>query len=388
MSVSSTVSRIQQACNGSVTQFPFSFPIIDTSDLKVILTNPSGEDTELTETTDYSVSATNDDYSSGGTVTTVQTYATGYMITIYRDVEITQEEDFIEGMPTLYETFESGLDKLTMIAQQLYDKLLRSLVAPESDLSTTALELPSSSDRALKYLAFDADGRPIASSTSLAETPVSSFCETLLDDETPAAARTTLELNNVTNVAQIPLSYLDTDITLSANSDTKVATQKATKAYVDALKTVLPGSMIDWPTETVPDGYLERNGASLDRTTYADLFAVIGTTYGAVDSTHFNIPDHRGRFPRYWDHAKGNDPDAASRTKVTATGATMTAGDHVGTEQADQFESHYHSMSTAGLGYEGGAHILYDSGSGRNTSSNGGNETRPINVNVMPLIKY
>jgi hypothetical protein len=66
----------------------------------------------------------------------------------------------------------------------------------------------------------------------------------------------------------------------------------------------------------------------------------------------------------------------------------MTAGDHVGTEQADQFKSHYHSMSTAGLGYEGGAHILYDSGSGRNTSSNGGNETRPINVNVMPLIKY
>jgi hypothetical protein len=308
MSVSSTVSRIQQACNGSVTQFPFSFPIIDTSDLKVILTNPSGEDTELTETTDYSVSATNDDYSSGGTVTTVQTYATGYMITIYRDVEITQEEDFIEGMPTLYETFESGLDKLTMIAQQLYDKLLRSLVAPESDLSTTALELPSSSDRALKYLAFDADGRPLASSTSLAETPVSSFCETLLDDETPAAARTTLELN------------LDTDITLSANSDTKVATQKATKAYVDALKTVLPGSMIDWPTETVPDGYLERNGASLDRTTYADLFAVIGTTYGAVDSTHFNIPDHRGRFPRYWDHAKVMTPTQQAGQRLQQRG--------------------------------------------------------------------
>ncbi len=41
-------------------------------------------------------------------------------------------------------------------------------------------------------------------------------------------------LGSVTNAAQIPLSYLDTDTSLATNSDTKVASQKATKAYVDA----------------------------------------------------------------------------------------------------------------------------------------------------------
>lgn len=40
-------------------------------------------------------------------------------------------------------------------------------------------------------------------------------------------------LGNVTNDAQVPASYLDTDGTLAANSDTKVATQKATKTYAD-----------------------------------------------------------------------------------------------------------------------------------------------------------
>ena len=40
-------------------------------------------------------------------------------------------------------------------------------------------------------------------------------------------------LGNVDNIQQMPLSYLDTDGTLTANSDVKVASQKATKTYVD-----------------------------------------------------------------------------------------------------------------------------------------------------------
>jgi len=47
---------------------------------------------------------------------------------------------------------------------------------------------------------------------------------------------------------------------------------------------------------TIPTGYLPEDGAAVSRTTYADLFAVIGTTYGAGNgSTTFNLPDSRGR---------------------------------------------------------------------------------------------
>jgi microcystin-dependent protein len=41
--------------------------------------------------------------------------------------------------------------------------------------------------------------------------------------------------------------------------------------------------------------WLPCDGASLLRATYPDLFTVLGTTYGAADGTHFNVPDLRGR---------------------------------------------------------------------------------------------
>lgn len=52
-----------------------------------------------------------------------------------------------------------------------------------------------------------------------------------------------------------------------------------------------------WLTSSIPDGHLVLNGQTVSRTTYAELFAVYGTTYGAGDgSTTFNVPDLQGRF--------------------------------------------------------------------------------------------
>ena len=55
---------------------------------------------------------------------------------------------------------------------------------------------------------------------------------------------------------------------------------------------------IEWfAFNTPPDGYLVCNGAQVSRTTYANLFAVIGTTFGIGDgSTTFNLPDLRDRY--------------------------------------------------------------------------------------------
>lgn len=48
-------------------------------------------------------------------------------------------------------------------------------------------------------------------------------------------------------------------------------------------------------TNPYPTMWLDCDGASLLRSDYPDLFTVIGTTYGAVDGTHFTLPDLRGR---------------------------------------------------------------------------------------------
>ena len=80
-------------------------------------------------------------------------------------------------------------------------------------------------------------------------------------------------------------------------------------ALYDNLKNLIAGATLfaDTPLGTInafggsvaPDGWLMCQGQAVSRTTYADLFAVVGTAFGAGDgSTTFNIPDLRGEFLR------------------------------------------------------------------------------------------
>lgn len=175
MTVASSTSRVQYNCSGGTT-YDFTFGIGETSELTVIRTDALGVDTTLVETTNYSVSATNDDYSSGGTVTTVATYTNG-KITILRSVPITQDSDYVEGMEALYETFEDGLDKLTRICQQQQEELDRTpKYAKSSAVSDSTMPEPSAG----KVIGWSADG----SLTNLAildkEVPVSVFGAVLI----------------------------------------------------------------------------------------------------------------------------------------------------------------------------------------------------------------
>lgn len=140
---------------------------------------------------------------------------------------------------------------------------------------------------------------------------------------------------------------------------------------------------------TAPTGYLKANGAALSRTTYADLFTAIGTTFGSGDgSTTFNLPDLRGEFLRGWDDSRGID-----------------SGRSFGSAQADDFTSHQHKTNarressgindipwgqqadgtstygryTYGTSYQGDYALV---------SPTGGSETRPRNVALLACIKY
>lgn len=162
------------------------------------------------------------------------------------------------------------------------------------------------------------------------------------------------------------------------------------------------GSMVAWPTSSAPTGWLECDGSAVSRTTYATLFALIGDDYGAGDgSTTFNLPDLRGEFIRGWDHGKGSDPNAGTRTNR----GDGTTGDNVGTKQADEFELHGHPArfsyadssqldTTGGITVNGGANTNVAAFTGTPTASqgqqiggSGGSETRPRNVNMMYIIR-
>lgn len=61
------------------------------------------------------------------------------------------------------------------------------------------------------------------------------------------------------------------------------------------------GIMAFHGANSAPAGWLKCNGAAVSRSTYASLYAAIGTTWGNGNgSTTFNLPDFRGLFPRAW----------------------------------------------------------------------------------------
>ena len=72
----------------------------------------------------------------------------------------------------------------------------------------------------------------------------------------------------------------------------------ATPTWADKVDGVLAGFIQMYGAASAPTGWLLCNGAAVSRSTYATLFALIGTTYGAGDgSSTFNVPDMRDKFP-------------------------------------------------------------------------------------------
>jgi microcystin-dependent protein len=134
--------------------------------------------------------------------------------------------------------------------------------------------------------------------------------------------------------------------------------------YEDAEASLTPtGGIILWPTDTAPSGFLLCSGQAVNRTTYATLFALIGTTYGVGDSsTTFNVPDLRGRF------ALGKDNMGGSSANRCTDAAADTIGSSAGAE------THVHTtgnvtLSAAQSGLPAHTHTLYADGNSAGNSS-------------------
>ena len=64
-----------------------------------------------------------------------------------------------------------------------------------------------------------------------------------------------------------------------------------TGANLTGIEGIPTGCIIPWSDTSIPTGFLECDGQSVSRTTYAALFAIISTTYGSADGSSFNVPD-------------------------------------------------------------------------------------------------
>jgi microcystin-dependent protein len=93
------------------------------------------------------------------------------------------------------------------------------------------------------------------------------------------------------------------------------------------------GAVVFFARATAPAGYLSANGAAISRATYANLFAAIGTVFGAGDgTTTFNVPDLRGEFVRGLDAGRGVDAGRALGGLQAATAIRTGASDYFGND--------------------------------------------------------
>jgi len=147
-------------------------------------------------------------------------------------------------------------------------------------------------------------------------------------------------------------------------------------AQTRQLRANLVGQVAWFACNTPPADWLECNGAVLATADYPALYARIGTTYGGGAGS-FWLPDLRGEFVRGWDHGRGVDP-----------------GRVFGSTQADELESHTHTVQGTNLfirdggGTQGAtpAGAFWTPNSPITLDNTGGAETRPRNIALLPCI--
>ena len=249
--VSTTAPRNDYVGNGATATYSYTFRIFAATDLRVTTRTTAGVETTLTYPTDYTVTGVNK--AAGGTITlTAGNLTSGYALTIRFDRTPRQSTDLRNQGAFFAQTHEDKFDELTRYAQQNEDELNRALKLPETEAGTAAATtLPAATERASKFLGWDSSGNPIAAAgTSSDLGPVSSYINTLLDDTTAAAARTTLDVTQAINSLTAETAPASGDLLplydASAAADRKMTLSNMLKVVNDLAEDTTPDKAADF----------------------------------------------------------------------------------------------------------------------------------------------
>lgn len=219
-------------------------------------------------------------------------------------------------------------------------------------------------------------------------------------DGGPVTIRNIVANSFGTTISANPSLAADYDITLPAAPPATTQLLSMDNAgniiaNTDPTSLFFPGFMGEYGGATAPTGWLICDGTAKSRTTYANLFAAIGTNFGVGDgTTTFNLPPS-GVVYRSVDGGSGNDPDASSRSAINGG----NSGDNVGSFQASQVGPHAHGLTVfypptgdnlgvaiipQGMSNSAGPSLT---AAGIGTNNSGGNQTNTVNVYITKIIK-
>ena len=85
-------------------------------------------------------------------------------------------------------------------------------------------------------------------------------------------------------------------------------------------------SIVSYAGATAPQGFLLCDGSLVSKTTYGDLFAILGNTYGTATATQFYLPNLQGKFPlgKSGSYALGSTGGAFSQTPSGSISSSFT----------------------------------------------------------------
>lgn len=195
---------------------------------------------------------------------------------------------------------------------------------------------------------------------------------------TNASDAVALKLDTLTAIASLATDDLLTAHDISAGTTGRVTVQQVLALLGSGVPT---GTIIAYGSTTPPAEWLACVGTAVSRSTYAALFGVVGTTYGAGDgASTFNLPDLRGRIAMGYGQGVGL--------------SNRTIGQQVGAEthqlSTTEMPSHTHSYSALtgaySSGYVAGGAGQGESGQQLASTATGGAGSGAAHNNVQPSL--
>ena len=117
-------------------------------------------------------------------------------------------------------------------------------------------------------------------------------------------------------------------------------------ANLTGIEGIPTATIVPWSSASVPTGFLECNGQAVSRSTYADLFAIVATTYGTGDgSSTFNVPDLQDNVAVGKSNNKSLASTGGANTVAVAASGNVGGSTANATLSTPQIASHSHPVN-------------------------------------------